>query len=467
MRISINITCLCYGRNTPFGVFTNVFDYEVFPGRLFMKKLFRAFLILFLTGFPFVRPASAENRTLTIEEAVRLTLARSPDALIANAQARQAEEALRETRSLDLPRAVVGTGAAYNNGFPLSIEGSAPSIFRFEATQPIFSAQNKNLKREAGESARAARIGGDIVDNELAAYAALVYFRLDQARKIAALAESRLAETRKQQELTEIELDAGRARPVDAAMGKTAVAAARQQLLTAGEQAMVAEAELRELTGLDETISIRTVTPLIESQVYDMDDSALFEKTAASNPEIMQAEAKIRAKEFHVAAEKAERLPRIAAVAEYGMFSRSNNYEDYYSRFERNNYLIGVSAQLPLFDGFQSKARVAQSREELSGEQLNLRRLKSNLKLNIQKGLSAIRVARGAVDVAAGDLETAEETIKINEILFESGRIGEREMSDARLQARQKELAKLEAEYELFQRKVELLRVTGSTLTIF
>jgi len=250
-------------------------------------------------------------------------------------------------------------------------------------------------------------------------------------------------------------------------MGKTAVAAVKQQILTAREQAMVAETELRELTGLPDGISIQTITPVMESPVYDMDAAALFEKTAASSPEIMQAEAKIRAKEFHVAAEKAERHPRIAAVAEYGMFSRSNNYEDYYNRFERNNYLVGISAQFRLFDGFQSKARVAQSREELSAEQLNLRRLKSDLKLNIQKGLSAVRVARGAANVAAGELEAAEEMVKINEILFESGRVGEREMADAQLDVQLKELAKLDAEYELFQRKVELLRVTGSIFTAF
>jgi len=432
-----------------------------------MNRLFRAVVILAVICFFPLHSAFAENRTLTLEEAVRLAIAHSPDALIAGAQARQAEEAVQETRSLNLPRAVIGSGAAYNNGFPLSIEGAAPSIVRFEAVQPLFNTQNKNLMREAGESAKAARIGGDIVGNELAALTALVYCRLDQARKIAALAESRLAETQKRQELTEIDLDAGRARPVDAMMGKTAVAAVKQQILTAREQAMVAETELRELTGLPDGISIQTITPVMESPVYDMDAAALFEKTAASSPEIMQAEAKIRAKEFHVAAEKAERHPRIAAVAEYGMFSRSNNYEDYYNRFERNNYLVGISAQFRLFDGFQSKARVAQSREELSAEQLNLRRLKSDLKLNIQKGLSAVRVARGAANVAAGELEAAEEMVKINEILFESGRVGEREMADAQLDVQLKELAKLDAEYELFQRKVELLRVTGSIFTAF
>ena len=96
-----------------------------------------------------------------------------------------------------------------------------------------------------------------------------------------------------------------------------------------------------------------------------------------------------------------------------------------------------------------------------------MRRLKSDLNLNIQRKLSALRIARGAVDVAAVGLEAADEMVKINEILLESGRISEREMADARIEARRKELEKLEAENNLFQQKLELLRVTGSVLTVF
>ena len=435
-----------------------------------MNRLFGSLLILASICFLSIGTTLAEDRTLTLEEAVRLALAHSPDTRLAAAESRQAEAALRETRSINLPQAVIGTGAAYNNGFPLSVEGSAPSIFRFEAYQPIFSMKNKNLIREANESTKAARFGSDIVANELAARTALVYAQLDQARKITTLTEKRLLATQKQQELAEISLEAGRVRPVDVARGKAAIAASKQQLLSAQEEATVAEAELRELTGLggiENMISIRTVSPVLESTIYKMNADELFEKTAAASPEIRQAETKIRAREFHVAAEKADRYPRIVAVGEYAMFSRANNYEDYYNRFERNNYLLGISAQFPLFDGFQSGARLARSRQEVSAEQLKLQQLKSDLRINIQKGLSALRVARGAVEVATSDLDVAEEMLKVNDVLFASGRIGESEMTEARLQVEQKELARLEAESNLFQHQLELLRVTGSVLSLF
>ena len=48
--------------------------------------------------------SQSEVRTLTLQEAVRLTLSRSPEVLVAEAQAARAREALRESRSSNLPR---------------------------------------------------------------------------------------------------------------------------------------------------------------------------------------------------------------------------------------------------------------------------------------------------------------------------------------------------------------------------
>jgi outer membrane protein TolC len=102
---------------------------------------------------------------LTLREAVRQALARGPDVLLAQAEAAKAGEALRETRSINLPQVVVGTGLAYNNGFPLSIEGAAPSIIQLGVNQAIFSKKNRNLIREAEEGSKAGAAAPDSARN--------------------------------------------------------------------------------------------------------------------------------------------------------------------------------------------------------------------------------------------------------------------------------------------------------------
>jgi outer membrane protein len=416
--------------------------------------------LLAANGDPGAKP---ETRVLTVQEAVKMTLARSsPEALLAEAKAARARQALRESRSLNLPQVVTGTGLAYNNGFPLSIEGAAPSIFQVGAVKPILSKKNNNLIREAEESAKAGQIGKEAARNELASRTALAYYELYRARKIIALASAGLASATKQLELAEASLGAGKVRPVDVTFAKNAIISARQQLLVAREQENLAEVELRELTGLSEAISIQTQEPRIDSSIFESDADALYEIAIEKVPEILQADANVRAKTFHVEAEKGERLPRMEIVGQYALFSRTNNYEDYFNRFARNNYLLGLSIQFPIFDGFRASAKIAQSRQEVSEESYKLQRMKSDLKLNIQRGLSALRIAHGAFDLALSESEAAKEMVQVNETLLASGRVSAKEIEESRLQVQQKELALISAGQSLFQRKLELLQLVGS-----
>jgi outer membrane protein TolC len=435
-----------------------------------MKRLGSTFLFILTICCPFSpvlfsasndQSSSATSRRLTIQEAVQMALVHSPEILLAEARSKRTEESAREVRSLNLPQAVLQSGYAYNYGFPMG----APSIFKISASQSILNSKNANLMRESKEAVKISQYGSDLSRNELASKTAAVYYQLYQARRIAALTTIRLEKTRKQQELIETSLGAGQVRPVDSIMAKTAVAAVQQQLLVAQEQAKVAEAELQEMVGIPSTTPIQTVDPALASPIYESDEETLFQQSIKSNPEILQAEAAIKVKEFHVAAEKGENYPRLDAVTEYSLFSRSNNYEDYYRRFQRNNYLIGVSVQIPIFNGFRTSARVAQSKHEVDEERYKLQRIKSNLRINIQHGLSALRIARGASELATGDLEATKEMIQVNSVLLESGRISMKEFEDSQLQLQQKEMAKLEADQILFQRKLELLRITGSVLS--
>jgi len=406
-----------------------------------------------------------ETRTLTVQEAVRMALARAPEVLIAQAQAIRSAEAVRESRSLNRPRVYAGTGLAYNNGFPLSIEGSAPSIFQVNASQPFLSKKNANLAREATEADKAGRFGIESARNELASRTASVYYELHQAKRILALASARADAAQIQQQQVETLLEAGRVLPAEAAQVRTAVLSARHQLLIAREQASIADKELRELTGLPGTIEIRTVEPQIDNSALELQEEALYELALQSAPGILQAEAEVRAKEFHIEAEKGDYLPKMEIVGQYALLSRANNYADYFSRFARHNYLFGLSIQMPVFNGSGTSARVAQSRQVASEARLRLQRMKSDLKLEIQRGLSALRIARGAVDLARSDADAVRERVRVHETLRDSGRITARELEDLRTQLLQKELALLDADQNLYQRKIDLLYTTGSITT--
>lgn len=428
-----------------------------------MKRL-SGTLVVFALCLPWAHPSEtpAGTRALTLQQAVSLALERSPEVLLARTQALQAGESVRESRALDRPQVTAGTGLAYNNGFPLSIEGSAPSIFKIIGSQSLFSAKNSNLVKESKESERAGEFAAGRVRNEVAARTALCYGRLHQARRVQALAGRRLEEALRRQEATESLLEGGKARPVDAAVARTASAAARQDLLVAREEARVLQAELRALTGTADTVSIETRDPLVQNPLEGEPAEEIYRRAVRSSPGILEAEASVRAREFHTAAEKGERHPRMNFVTEYALFSRSNNYEDYYRRFERHNYLLGLSIEVPLFTGSRTAARVARSRLEEEGERHRLEGLKSDLKVEIERALGALEIARGAADLARQDLETARELQALDEALFAEGRVSDQEMAARRFELQGKERALVDADHTLVERRIELLRLTGT-----
>ena len=406
--------------------------------------------------------AGRTDEVLTLGEAVRLALARGPELSLARAAAARASDALREVRSADLPQVVAGSGLAVNNGFPLSIEGAAPSIVHLGLSQAILSKKNKNLIHEAEEESRAAQAGPDSARNHLAARTALLYGELHRARQMIPLLEQQRANAAKSCEVQQALHQEGRVRALDLALAKVAEAHAGQQLLIARERAQLAESGLREVTGIPEGREFGTETPVLRSENLTLPVDVLYPKALEMHSGVREAESIVRAREFHVEAEKGENYPQIAVVGQYALFSRSNNYEDYFNSFTRNNYLLGVSIQVPLFNGFRTGARVARSRQEVEAARLRLQVMKSDLKMALERDASNLRLAKGAAELARLEALAAEDKLKISEALAEAGRADAKELDLARAEWLGKRLAAVDAQRVLFEREVELLQTSGS-----
>jgi len=411
--------------------------------------------------------AGGGESILTLREAVRLALARGPEVFLAQAEAARAVEALRETRSTNLPQIMTGTGLAYNNGFPLSIEGAAPSIVQLGLSQSILSKKNKNLILEAEKRSLAGQAGVEGVRNGLVARTVLLYSELYEARLAVPILEKLRETAAHNLQILEALLQAGKARSLDLTLAKVAAAGLDQQLLVTRERVCIAETSLRELTGIPDGNNFRTETPEIKSELLTWSTDRLYQKALEVHPEIGEAQASLQAKELHVEAEKADRYPQINIIGQYALFSRTNNYQDYFNRFTRNNYLLGLSIQVPLFNGFRTDARVAQSRHDVEVARQRLLGLKSDLKLSLERRASDLRIASGAVELARLEVAASKEKLQVSETLLEAGRIEPKEMENARAQVLEKQTAAIEAEKALFERQVLLLQASGSLATLF
>jgi outer membrane protein TolC len=82
--------------------------------------------------------------------------------------------------------------------------------------------------------------------------------------------------------------------------------------------------------------------------------------------------------------------------------------------------------------------------------------------MGIERGASQLRIARGAAELARLETAAARESLDISQAQFEAGRVGSAELEKARAELQEKEIAVVESEKVLWQRQIELLRLTNS-----
>src|SRR4051794_41061283 len=98
----------------------------------------------------------AETFTLTLSQAVDRALTQNPDVVMARTDEMKAAQGIRLAKEPFTPRVTGGSGLAYSYGFPLSVEGSAPSVFQMRANQFLFNRSQSYAVAQAKETTRGA-----------------------------------------------------------------------------------------------------------------------------------------------------------------------------------------------------------------------------------------------------------------------------------------------------------------------
>jgi outer membrane protein TolC len=179
-----------------------------------------------------------------------------------------------------------------------------------------------------------------------------------------------------------------------------------------------------------------------------------------SNAQLRQIESQIAAKQLELRGEKAARLPRADLVAQYAMLAKFNNYAEFFNHFQRNNGEIGVAFQVPLFHpGVRSQMAV--SEVDLTRLKFDLANARNRISSDLQQAFREVKKADTAAGVARLDLEVAREQLSVDLAQFQEGRLGMRQMEEARLAESDKWIAFYDAQYALEKARWNVLRLTG------
>jgi outer membrane protein TolC len=428
------------------------------------RGLFAAALVAVTAGVAAAQgaaqqPVSSAPVVLTLKRAVELALVNSKEIQVAKLQASLADRSALFTKAQFFPALYAGSGAGYTYGIPETPGGRAPSLFNVTYTQQIFNEPLRGQAKELREQAKGQQIlledtRSKVIASTAAAYLELVVVRhsLDLLRKEQQSAEKILSVTR-ERESEALEL------PVEVTKAELTKARVVQRVLQLEGRQDELEVALRKETGIALESAIE-VTPEDLPGPAETEGSNLLALAMEDNPSLRAAQSDVRAKEFRLQGEKRGNLPTIELVAIYSRLAHFNNYEDFFKKFQANNFNTGIQMQLPLFST-QTRAAVSLARVNLDVAKTVLADKQSQLSSEVRQRTRYLRERDALKEVARLELQLAQQNLAVLESQFTEGKVNLREVESARLEESDKWMSYLNANFLRQQAQLDLLRAAG------
>lgn len=399
-------------------------------------------------------------QTVPFRRVVELAVQRSGTMAVADADRRKAYETYAEARSMYTPQVTLGSGLGYSYGVPLSIEGSAPSIFNVTSQQFLFNMAQKDYIRASRNDWQSSKF--DIADkrNQVILDAASAYIELESLnRRIEALQEEQQSAERAEF-ISKSRLQEGVDSPLDLKKVQLAGARVRLRMAEAQGNADVLRERLAALTGLP-AASIQTDGDSIPKAQEISQDQNLADDVAGNSPVVRFAEEKVKSAELRARAEARQWLPAIDLASQYALLSRFNNYDEFYRKFSRNNYSVGLNIRFP-FLNIPQRHRVEQAQADAVKARKEAEAAKAQVNENTLKIQRSLRQLAAATDVARLEYEVAQAGVDTTQVRVQNGEANSRDAEQARVDASDRFVSYLESNLELTKAQLQLMRSAGT-----
>lgn len=408
-------------------------------------------------------PASLLAEPLTLHHAVELALNHATGVDIAAADQRHASASYRELRNSYIPQLTAGAGIGWSDGFPLSLEGAAPSLFNVNAQSALINPALRDFIHAAQSDVTVSNLHikdqrNQIIQDTVLSYAELAKWE----RRSSGLREAEAAAQGMQAAVVQ-RIKEGIDSEMDGSKARLSVARVRLRLAESGGAADVLREHLSRLTGLPpSSIEIDPESlpalPAVNQPVQPEDD--LLVKSTDANPVVQAAVEHARAQYLRVKGERKSLWPSVDFAAQYANLATYNNYDAYYKHFQPNNATVGVSIHLP-FLNYAQHARVQEAESEAfkaTKQAEAARNQVSEETLRLQRSVTQMQAAR---DVAELEYEIAQKNIEAVQTRMESSTANLHDLDNARSQASERFITLQDVTFELERSQVSLLRATG------
>lgn len=389
-------------------------------------------------------PPSGIPQIVTLQQAILIAYARSPQLASARAAVEAAAAPVISARAGELPT-VTGTastsrahrqpGSTTSGG--TGGTGGTGAAFSADVTTNSLNASVRQLIFDGGRVAALVRQAQANENAQVATYqrslqtvafnvATAYYTTLSAERQTqVALATVRLAQV--QENLVSAQIRAGTTARADLATAQLSTAQARVAVIRSQANELNQLATLANTLGVDANTRIQpkddvpalsvtsgtlNVTPAFPTPTYQQALArayALRPDLAATHQQIASAQQALRAARLGY-------FPTLSGTGSYGTTSTTPNGGDF-----RNASSIGVSLSIPIFDAGLTRAQIVQAQAQLDQANAQLAISQNTVQLNVRQALVNLVSAYAALAQANQELSTAQTVLRSTQAQYAAG----------------------------------------------
>lgn len=417
-------------------------------------------------GLPLALSASLSGQTqpLTLKRAVELALTHSVAAGQSSADEQRALASYHEARNQYFPQVNVGSGLGDTWGYPLSLEGIAPSLVNINAQSPLFNPALRDDIRAAGREYKAAQLSAQDQRNQIIQETVLAFIELTKWQQLREELQQHQEGAAHSEEIEKQRVEAGVDNPQ--LFTQSHLAALRAQLHVDQAESAIHEMQfaLSELTGIP--VASLEVAPDSVPALPEVPSPTKPEVVANSSPSVLLAREHAVAEAFRARAEHRALLPSADFATQYAVLAKFNNWLQFFpnSVFQRNNATIGVVIRFPLFNAGQ-KAHAAAADAEALRANKDAEAAQNRVSQQVLKLQDSVRQSTAAKEVSDLEYEIAKTNAEAVDVRVNSGSASVPDAASAKAEMFEKYDAAQDADLALLRAKIGLLSATGDLVS--
>jgi outer membrane protein TolC len=284
------------------------------------------------------------------------------------------------------------------------------------------------------------------------------FYTIVLLRKSLLVQDEQIEALNKHLDVTQKRVSAGSATSFDVLTTQVRVAASQNQRVEILNSLQKQESVLRQLLNLQASNPL-LIRGSFEQVSIALNIDSLIQVAMLRRPELKLVRDAEQSAQFQKKLNSLGNMPSLNVNVAYGL---KNGYEpNIYAM--RGNWMWGVQARVPLFDGGRVNHQEEEAQAVVESEQAHAQDVTRQVRSDVEQTIADVQASGSKVQISEVQLRQAHEAVTIARTRYETGSITNLDLLDAETAESSAKLMNLQALYRFVLSKYELGRAIGAS----